>query len=145
MPLIGRAILQKIKHRGWKPEAVGGLTLGADPIAFAVARESIAERPIRAFVVRKEPKKHGMEKYIEGLDKTEGLRVVVIDDVCTGGNSTAKAIERARAAGMQVLGAVCLVDREQGATEMLDRDYGCALESVFKLSELVPAGKLAAH
>src|SRR5438093_7726167 len=62
MPLVGRAVLRKIEGRGWRPDAVGGLTLGADPIAFAVARESLdhAARPIPAFVIRKEPKKHGM-------------------------------------------------------------------------------------
>jgi len=138
MPLIGRAVLRKIASRGWHPDAVGGLTLGADPIAFAVARESTeqAGRPIPAFVIRKEPKKHGTQKYVEGLDETSGLRVVIIDDVCTTGGSTAQAIRGAEASGMHVLGAVCLVDREMGAGEMLQRDFGCALESVFRLSEL---------
>src|SRR5713101_674 len=64
MPLVGRAFLDKMHARGWQPDAVGGLTLGADPIAFAVARESIdTGRPIPAFVIRKEPKKHGMQRY----------------------------------------------------------------------------------
>ncbi len=96
MPLIGRAFLRKLRSRGWLPEAVGGLTLGADPIAFAIARESLSmEQPINAFIVRKEPKKHGMQRYIEGLDRTEGRRVVIIDDVCSKGGSTAQAIEQA--------------------------------------------------
>ena len=107
MPLIGRAFLRKMEHRGWAPEAVGGLTVGADPIAFSVARESLeSRRPIHAFIVRKEPKKYGMQKYIEGLEETAGCRVVVIDDVCSKGGSTAQAIDRAVAAGMQVLGAI---------------------------------------
>ena len=137
MPLIGRAFLRKIHSRGWLPEAVGGLTLGADPIAYATARESLEiGPPINAFIVRKEPKKHGMQRFIEGLEQTEGLRVVVIDDVCTKGGSTAQAIEQAKAAGMKVLGALCLVDREMGATELLDRRFGCALDSIFKLNDL---------
>ncbi len=138
MPLVGRAILRKIQECGWRPDAVGGLTLGADPIAFAVARESIeqAARPIPAFVIRKEPKKHGMQRYVEGLDETNGLRVVIIDDVCTTGGSTAQAILGGQASGMQILGAVCLVDREMGAGEMLEREFGCALASVFRLSDL---------
>jgi len=137
MPLIGRAFLRKMEQRGWAPEAVGGLTVGADPIAFAVARESLeSRRPIHAFIVRKEPKKYGMQKYIEGLEETAGCRVVVIDDVCTKGGSTAQAIDRAVAAGMQVLGAICLVDRQMGAAELLQDRFGLALESIFKLSEL---------
>src|SRR6266567_6745699 len=79
MPLIGRAFLRKLHNRGWLPEAVGGLTLGADPIAFAIARESVETgRLINAFIVRKEPKKHGMQRYIEGLDQTEGRQVVIL-------------------------------------------------------------------
>src|SRR6185312_8998804 len=79
MPLVGRLFLERIGNRGWNPEAVGGLTLGADPIAFSIARESIEQtgRSISAFIVRKEAKKHGMGRYIEGLDNTQGLRVVI--------------------------------------------------------------------
>jgi len=138
IPLIGRAFLRKMAEAGWVPEAVGGLTLGADPIALAIACESIPEagRPINAFVVRKEGKKHGMQRFIEGLEVTEGLAVVIIDDVCTTGGSTAQAIQKAKEAGMQVLGAICLVDREMGAEELLSRDFACPLVSVFKLSDL---------
>lgn len=135
--LVGRVFLRKMQARGWVPDAIGGLTLGADPIAIAIARESFdAGQPIRAFIVRKEPKKHGMMRFIEGLEETSGLRAVIIDDVCTTGGSTAQAIDRAREAKMDILGAICLVDREMGATDLLSRKYGCALESVFKLSEL---------
>jgi orotate phosphoribosyltransferase len=138
IPLIGRLFISKMMARGWDPQATGGLTLGADPIAFAIARESAehAGHPIRAFVARKEPKKHGTQRFIEGLEDTGGLRVVVIDDVCSTGGSTAKAIELAKDAGMQVLGAICLVDREMGASDLLKNDFGCELESVFKLSDL---------
>lgn len=139
MPLVGRVFIRKIQERGWLPQAVGGLTVGADPISFAIARESIHEagRPIRAFIVRKEPKKHGMGRFIEGLDETLGRSVVIIDDVCTKGGSTATAIEKAREAGMHVLGAVCLVDREQGAAELLQGTFDCTLQSIFTLAELL--------
>jgi len=115
------------------------LTVGADPIAFSIARESFAGfgQPINAFIVRKEPKKHGMERFIEGLEDTNGLPVVIIDDVCTQGKSTGEAIEKARAAGMDVLGAICLVDRREGAIELLASKYQCRLESIFTLSELL--------
>lgn len=143
IPLVGRAFLRKIQERGWQPDAAGGLTLGADPIAMAVARESLETgRPIQAFMVRKEPKKHGMKRFIEGLEETQGLRVVVLEDVATTGGSTAEAIEKILEAGMTVLGAICLVDREAGAAERLRRDYGCELEHIFTLSELrAAAGK----
>ena len=139
MPLVGRVVLRKIKECGWDPAAVGGLTMGADPIAFSVARESCEDggRPINAFIVRKEPKKHGMGRYIEGLERTTGLAAVILEDVCTKGNSTGEAIEKAREAGMSVLGAICLVDREEGARELLGEKYQCRLESIFTLSELL--------
>ncbi len=141
MPLVGRAFLRKMQTRNWLPDAVGGLTLGADPIAFAIARESVdAGRPIDAFVIRKEPKKHGMQRYIEGLEPPEGRNVVILDDVCSTGGSTAQAIERAQASGMRVLGAVCLVDRQMGAAELLAEKFGCILESIFTLSDLREAG-----
>lgn len=140
IPLVGRVFLRKIQACGWCPAAVGGLTLGADPIAISVARESVdAGCAISAFIVRKEPKRHGMMRFIEGLDQTAGLPVVIIDDVCTTGGSTALAIERAREAGMRVLGAVCLVDREAGASDRLLAEFGCPLHSVFKLSDLDPS------
>ena len=138
MPLIGRAFLRKMTERGWHPDAVGGLTVGADPIAFAIARESTDfGRPINAFIVRKEPKAHGMGRFIEGIDAPSGLQVVIIDDVCTKGGSTGQAIEKARDAGMKVLGAVCLVDREMGARELLERKYNCPFDSIFTLTDLL--------
>jgi orotate phosphoribosyltransferase len=137
MPLIGRAFLRKMQDKGWNPEAVGGLTMGADPIAFAIARESLdTGHSIDAFVIRKEAKKHGMQRFIEGLEETKGRRVVILDDVCSTGGSTAQAIEKAQGDGMQVLGAVCLVDRNMGAPEMLAQRFGCVLESIFTLAEL---------
>ncbi len=138
MPLIGRVFLREIAASGWEPKAVGGRTVGADPIAFSIARESLETgSPINAFIVRKEAKKHGMEQYIEGLERTEGLPVIVVDDVCTTGGSTGEAIEKVRKAGMNVLGAICLVDREEGATRFLADNFHCSLKSIFKLSELL--------
>lgn len=138
MPMIGRLFLAKMDEKGWSPDAVGGLTLGADPIAFAIARESTerqAHRPIDAFIVRKERKPHGMQKLVEGIAQPEGRRVVILDDVCTKGESTATAIRNAKSVGMEILGAVCLIDREAGASELLSTEFGVELASIFKLSD----------
>ncbi len=136
MPLIGRLFLRKMEEKMWFPDAVGGLTMGADPIAFATARESIDRLPvIDCFTVRKERKPHGMQKAVEGLESTEGRRVVIIDDVCTKGESTATAIRNAKSAGMEILGAICLIDREAGASELLGNEFGVELASIFKLSD----------
>lgn len=138
MPLVGHVFLNKIAERGWRPDAVGGLTVGADPIAFAIARESIAfGRAISAFIVRKQPKEHGRGRFIEGVDNPTGLRVVIIDDVCSHGTSTGQAIEKAKNAGMIVLGAICLVDREMGARGLLEGQHGCRFDSIFTLTELL--------
>jgi orotate phosphoribosyltransferase len=137
MPLIGRIFLEAIRRRGWNPSAVGGLTLGADPIAMSIARESLETGlTVDCFVVRKEPKKHGLMKFIEGLPATAGVNVVIIDDVCTTGGSTKIAIERAREEGLNVLGAICLVDREMGARENLEGKLASPFEKIFTLSEL---------
>jgi orotate phosphoribosyltransferase len=137
IPLVGRLFLDKIRQHQWKPRAIGGLVLGADPIVGAVARESVDDdEPIDAFLVRKDAKKHGLQKFIEGVNETAGLPVVVVDDVCTTGGSTIEAIEKARSAGMVVLGAICLVDREEGAEERLMK-LECEFDRVFKLTELL--------
>ena len=136
MPLIGRVFLARMRGRGWQPEAVGGLLVGAEPIAFAIARESLDQKPVvGAFIVRKERKGHGMQKIVEGLEPLEGRRVVIVEDVCSKGGSTELAIRNAREVGMHIIGAICLVDREMGASELL-RQSGVELESIFKLSDL---------
>jgi len=133
---IGRLFLQKMEEKGWFPHAVGGLTMGADPIAFAVARESLDRPPaIDSFTVRKEPKGHGMQKLVEGLESTEGRKVVIVEDVCTKGESTALAIRNAKSVGMEILGAICLIDREAGGAELLRAEFGVELASIFKLSD----------
>lgn len=121
--LTARLILQTLSERGVKADSIGGLTLGADPIVSAVAAVSFADKeefqPLSAYIVRKEGKKHGTQKFIEGYDGGPGTRVVVVDDVCTTGGSTLKAINLSIDAGYQVAAVVCLVDREQGGAEAL--------------------------
>ncbi|MCX7823149.1 MAG: orotate phosphoribosyltransferase [Syntrophobacterales bacterium] len=109
--LIGNLFFERVKKLGVK--AIGGLTLGADPIAMAVSYTSwLKGNPISAFVVRKEPKGHGAMTQIEGNLKP-GDRVVVVDDVITTGGSTIKAIEVCQAAGVEVCKVIVLVDREE--------------------------------
>jgi len=121
--LTARLVLREIFRAGIQAEAVGGLTLGADPIVSAVAAVSFACRqefsPLRAFIVRKEPKKHGTQRFLEGLEAIPGTPVVIIDDVCTTGGSTLKAVRGAEEAGLNVTAVMCLVDREQGGRETL--------------------------
>ena len=107
--LTGQVFLDEIRARGWKPKAIGGLTMGADPIVVAV---SVASGDIEGFLVRKEEKQHGTGRRIEGFQE-KGARVVIVDDVCTTGSSTIQAIEAAREFGFQVVGAMCLVERQE--------------------------------
>lgn len=120
--VIGALGLEAIRARGWAPDAIGGLTMGADPVAYAVAAAS-AQRPpiIDAFSVRKEAKTHGTGKLIEGNFR-EGARVVVVEDVITSGGSALQAIEAVKAAGGIVLGVLAIVDREQGGREKLEAE-----------------------
>ncbi|MCP5112039.1 MAG: orotate phosphoribosyltransferase [bacterium] len=137
MPLIGRLFLDKISERGWRPAAVGGLTMGADPVVAAIARESLdTDQVVNAFIVRKEAKKHGTQKRIEGLTEEGPIDVVVVEDVATTGGSAAKAIEACRAEGLTVLGAIALVDREEGAAEAIEGEWDCPFDRIFRLSEL---------
>lgn len=109
--LIGNLFCEKIAELGLTPVAIGGLTMGADPVSTAVAYASFLRgAPIEAFVIRKEPKAHGMGLQIEGNAK-KGDRVVIVDDVLTTGKSTIKAIEIARSDGLDVIAAIVLLDR----------------------------------
>ena len=122
--LIGRLILERIRTQNIQADAVGGLTLGADPMATAVAIVSSLEgTPIAAFIVRKEAKGHGTQRSIEGYDGKPGSRVIVVDDVCTTGDSILKAADKAEEAGYQVVAAFCVVDREEGGTELIATRY----------------------
>ncbi len=119
--LTAREILRVLREKEVRAEAIGGLTLGADPIVCPVAALSFVEGPpLRAFIVRKEAKEHGTGRRIEGV-VPRGARVVVVDDVVTTAGSTLKAIEAAEEAGLDVVAVVCIVDREEGGTEKLAR------------------------
>jgi orotate phosphoribosyltransferase len=122
--LIGRLILERIRNENIQADAIGGLTMGADPMATAVAVvSSLEQTPISAFIVRKEAKGHGTQRSIEGYDGKAGSRVVVVDDVCTTGDSILKAADKAEEAGYQVVAAFCVVDREEGGTELIAKRY----------------------
>ena len=119
LALIGPLGLAAIRRMCWNADSVGGLTLGADPIAYAISYASALNPPVlRAFTVRKEPKQHGTRKLIEGPFES-GDRVVIIEDVVTSGGSALRAIEAARDAGGEVVGVVALVDRHEGGTEKI--------------------------
>jgi len=138
LALIGPVALTMIREAGWAPDAVGGLTLGADPVSYAVSYASaLAGTPVRAFTVRKEAKQHGTGKLIEGPYRA-GDRVVVIEDVITTGGSAQRAIEAVRAAGGTVLGVLAVVDREEGGREALEQG-GIAVRALATLSEIVAA------
>ena len=111
--LTGQTVLEEIQHRGWRPEAIGGLTMGADPIVVAASVISAQqEKPLHGFLVRKAEKAHGMGQRIEGF-REKPARVVIVDDVCTTGASTIQAIEAAREYGFEIVGVLCLVEREE--------------------------------
>jgi orotate phosphoribosyltransferase len=107
--LTGQVFVEEIRERGWRPQAIGGLTMGADPVVVAVA---VTSGQLHGFLVRKAEKQHGTGQRIEGF-REKGARVVIVDDVCTTGASTIQAIEAARGFGFEVAGAMCLVEREE--------------------------------
>lgn len=107
---------------GTQADAIGGPTIGADPIAAAVALLSLQTgKPLRAFIVRKEAKKHGMQKMIEGPLLQKGDRVVMVEDVITTGGSVLAAIQEVEKIGAKVVKVICLVDRNEGASELLNK------------------------
>ena len=119
LSLIGRLGIQAIQATGWQPKVVGGLTMGADPVAYAIARASLDSPPIvDAFSVRKTPKEHGTKRRIEGNFGPD-TAVVVVEDVITSGGSALQAVEAVRSEGGRVLGVLAVVDREQGGREAI--------------------------
>ena len=135
LALIGPLGLESIVESKWNVDSIGGLTMGADPIACAISYASASTgSPLRAFTVRKEPKTHGTSKLIEGPFRT-GDRVVVVEDTITTGGSARKAIDAVRAAGGSVVGVLALVDREEGGRESLESD-GVAVISLVRASEI---------
>ena len=120
--MIGQLGLESLQQHAWDVQAIGGLTLGADPVAFAVAYTSAStSRPIRAFTVRKEPKGHGAGRLVEG-PVTAGDRVVIVEDVITTGASALRAVSAIRAMGSTVVGVLAVVDREEGGREALEKE-----------------------
>jgi len=119
--LTAAQILATLSEHGIEAQAIGGMTLGADPIVCPIAALShLGPTPLSAFIVRKEAKGHGTGRQIEG-NLEPGSKVVVVDDVVTTGGSTLRAIEAAEAGGYEVVAVVCLVDREEGGSEKLSR------------------------
>jgi orotate phosphoribosyltransferase len=119
MALVGHLLFERL--RSADVTAVGGLTFGADPVAFAAAFASeLNGRPIKAFSIRKTQKDHGIVRWVEG-DVQKNERVAIVDDVATTGGSTITAIERARAEGLDVVMAVVLVDRQEGGLDNIRR------------------------
>jgi orotate phosphoribosyltransferase len=118
--LVGQLLGAAIERVAPEAEAVGGLTLGADPLVSAISTLSfVAGRPLAGFLVRKEPKGHGTGRWLEGGQLRSGMPVVVVDDAITTGASFLRAIERAREAGLAVVHAVALVDRDEGGREAI--------------------------
>ncbi len=121
--LSARLLLERIRDEGIEAQAIGGMTLGADPIVSAVAAVSYLHRdryrPLSAFIVRKEAKSHGTQRFIEGFEAAQGTAVIIVDDVCTTGGSTLAATQRAEQAGYRVAAVFCLVDRQQGGSRLL--------------------------
>jgi orotate phosphoribosyltransferase len=136
LSLIGPLGLDAIRNAQWPADSVGGLTLGADPISYAISYASAhTASPIRAFTVRKEAKAHGTGKLIEG-PFAAGDRVIVVEDVITTGSSAARAVDAVRAAGATVLGVLALVDRQEGGREALEA-LGLSVVSLVSAAEIL--------
>jgi orotate phosphoribosyltransferase len=134
--LTGYCVLELLDLMGVAPDAIGGLSMGADPLVTAAGVVSaIEKRPLPGFLVRKEAKKHGRQKQLEGLENPRGKRVVIIDEVCTTGGSTQEAIEAAEREGCEVVAVITLVDREEGGSQMLRSKYN--YRSIFTARELL--------
>jgi len=145
--LTGQVFLDEITRRGWQPQAIGGLTMGADPVVVAVAiisaqqasrdHRGAAVQSIHGFLVRKAEKAHGTGQRIEGF-REKGARVVIVDDVCTTGGSTVQAIEAAREFGFEVAGVMCLVEREEaaGRPAVEQAAEGAPFVSIFTASDI---------
>lgn len=136
LAMIGPLSLDLLKTRSWKPDSVGGLTLGADPVSFSISRASVDRQPlIRAFTVRKQAKSHGTGNLIEG-PFVSGDAVVIVEDVVTTGQSALQAIDAVVRAGAHVLGVLAVVNREEGGTETI-REHGFETASLVSIKELL--------
>lgn len=132
--LTGEVFFDEMKRRKWKAQAIGGLTMGADPIVVAV---TVVSGELSGFLVRKAEKQHGTGRRIEGFRET-GANVVIVDDVCTTGASTVQAIEAAREFGFKVAGVMCLVEREEarGRPAVEKASAPAPFVSIFTASEV---------
>ena len=140
--LTGKICYGLIQEVGWAASHVGGLTLGADPVTYAIVQYSYEYKmSLDGFTIRKEAKDHGTRQQIEG-GLPKDAQVVIIDDVITSGDSVLTAIDAVCSHGATILGVLCLVDREGGAQEKLDK-LGIQLVSVFTGNELLRAAKTA--
>ena len=120
MVLIGRMGWAAIQRSGWRASAVGGLTMGADPVAYAIAAASLgSEHPVDAFSVRKQLKEHGTGRLIEGNFKS-GDRVIIVEDVITTGDSAQRASRAVEDAGGRIVGVLAVVDRQEGGRHSLE-------------------------
>lgn len=130
--LIGKCMYQLIKDL--QVDAIGGLTLGADPISLSTAMEAYSQgKVLYPLIVRKDPKKHGTQKWIEG--NTENVKnVIAIDDVITTGGSTITAIERLTESRLNVIAAAVIIDREEGGREAIE-ERGIKVLSLFTRSD----------
>jgi orotate phosphoribosyltransferase len=138
LALIGRLALRELQDSGWAVDAIGGLTLGADPISYAVSYASAgSDKPLRAFTVRKEPKAHGMGRQIEGPFRP-GDRVAVVEDVITTGGSALRAIEAIRAARGVPAGVLALVDRGEGGRQRIE-ETGTTVISLVTAADIIEA------
>ncbi|MBF0570505.1 MAG: orotate phosphoribosyltransferase [Candidatus Omnitrophica bacterium] len=118
-------------------DAIGGPTLGADPMVGAIASLSFQEgRPINTFIIRKQPKAHGKQQQVEGPLLKEGGSVVIIDDVATTGKAFVESIEVLQKMNIKIKKAICVIDRGEGAHEALSK-YGVPLQSIFTISEFL--------
>src|SRR5216683_507300 len=134
--VIGTLGLARLAARGWAPDLVGGLTLGADPVAYAIAAAARAQGwPVDAFSVRRQAKTHGTGRRIEGCF-SPGDQVLVVEDVITTGQSAQEAIAAIRGEGGTVLGVLAVVDREEGGRASLEAQ-GLAVDALVSASELL--------
>lgn len=136
--LIGELFWDKIQSLPFRVEAVGGPTLGADPLVTSVSLISfIKKKPIPAFIIRKEPKKHGKSHGIEGLKNvTAGMQVMILEDVVTTGESSLTAASKAKEAGLKVHGILSIVDRQEGAREAIE-NAGYYFDCLFTKEDLI--------
>jgi orotate phosphoribosyltransferase len=133
--LTGHVLLELLQKNGIKADAIGGMSMGADPLVSAVSVVSHIEKtPLPGFLIRKEAKKHGRMKQIEGMGK-DVKDVVIVDEVCTTGKATQEAIDAAESEGYRVVAVISLVDREEGGSDAFRKKY--KYFSVFTASELL--------